>query len=101
MREGFCVVQLPAMWIRFATFWLATLGFSVTCSQLNAAEGDDLHYTLYRTWALALAESENAFKIVAFLPEAYLFRVLQPDTEQLSGNNYSQVITQDGVEVLL
>ncbi|MEQ9564255.1 MAG: hypothetical protein RLN85_00230, partial [Pseudomonadales bacterium] len=101
MREGFCVVQLPAMWIRFATFWLATLGFSVTCSQLNAAEGDDLHYTLYRTWALAPAESENAFKIVAFLPEAYLFRVLQPDTEQLSGNNYSQVITQDGVEVLL
>ncbi|MFX4226723.1 MAG: hypothetical protein ACFHHU_02145 [Porticoccaceae bacterium] len=77
------------------------MGFSVTCSQLNAAEGDDLHYTLYRTWALAPAESENAFKIVAFLPEAYLFRVLQPDTEQLSGNNYSQVITQDGVEVLL
>lgn len=101
MREGYCVVQLPDMWIRRAGIWLVTLIFCFTCSQLNAAEGDDLHYTLYRTWALAPAESENPFKIVAFLPEAYLFKVLQPNAEQVSGNSYSRVVTQDGAEVLL
>jgi len=95
------MVQSSIMWIRFTTLWLVIFGFTATCAQLYAAEGDDLHYTLYRTWALAPQESENAFKIVAFLPEAYLFRILQSDAEDVSGNSYSRVITQDGVEILL
>ncbi len=85
----------------FITILLAVLAMTVTSTQLKAAEGDDLHYTLYRTWALAPPESGDAFKITAFLPEAYLFRILQNEAVEVSGNWYSRVITQDGVEVLL
>jgi hypothetical protein len=80
---------------------MAVFAMTVTSTQLKAAEGDDLHYTLYRTWALAPPESEDSGKITTFLPEAYLFRVLQQDAQEISGNWYSRVITQDGVEVLL
>lgn len=59
------------------------------------------HYTLYRSWALAPSSSENPFKIIAYLPEGYLFKVLEYDSEVVSGSYYSRVLTQDGVEALL
>lgn len=61
----------------------------------------DPHYTLYRTWALSPADSENPFKIISFLPEGYLFHILQEDHEVVSNNSYSLVLTQDGARVLL
>ena len=89
------------MKIPLAGFWSVALILLVTSFPLNAAGDNDLHFTLYRTWALAPPESEDAFKIIAFLPEAYLFKILQKDAEVVSNNSYSRVVTQDGVEVLL
>lgn len=62
---------------------------------------DDPHYTLYRTWALSPATAESPFKITTFLPEGYLFHVLERDAQVVSNNRYSLVLTQDGVEALL
>lgn len=71
------------------------------CSLADDAGLGDPRYNIYRTWALAPASSENPFKITTFLPEGYLFHVIEWDAATLGENSYSLVLTQDGVEALV
>lgn len=83
--------------------FISMLLLLIASSPLAADEDPygDPHYNLYRTWALAPSSAENPFKIIAFLPEGYLFHVLQRDAETVSGSRYSLALTQDAVEVLI
>lgn len=68
---------------------------------LLAQEFNDARYAVYRTWALAPPESENAFKIVSYIPESFLLFLSDSDPVSVSGQVYRRALTQDGVEVLV
>jgi len=101
---GIAIQSLFMHNLKFALIYiLLALHLPVNADNLNLGtlELGDPHYTLYRTWALSPPDSENPFKITSFLPEGYLFHILDKNHEVVSNSRYSLVLTQDGVKVLL
>lgn len=62
---------------------------------------DDERYATYRTWALAPPGTEDAYKIVSYIPESYLLFLSDDSPVYVSGQEYRLAMTQDGVQVLV